>query len=52
MVNEIKRQGFAYATQSGITISAMDVPHPKEKAEILAATDQKVDRVESMSAAV
>ncbi len=48
VVNEIKRQGFAYATRSGITISAMDVPHPKEKAEILAATDQKVDRVESM----
>jgi DNA-directed RNA polymerase subunit beta' len=48
IVNLIKRQGFAYATRSGITISAMDVPHPKEKAEILAATDQKVDRVESM----
>ena len=47
-VNQIKRLGFNYATRSGITISAMDVPHPKEKGEILAATDKEVDEVERM----
>jgi DNA-directed RNA polymerase subunit beta' len=47
-VNEIKRLGFHYATRAGITISAMDVPHPVSKAEILARTEKEVDEVERM----
>src|SRR5207248_2657829 len=32
--NEIKRLGFGFATRAGITISAMDIPHPATKAKI------------------
>jgi DNA-directed RNA polymerase subunit beta' len=48
VVNEIKRLGFKYATKAGITISAMDIPHPESKAAILAATEKEVDSVEKM----
>jgi len=48
VVNEIKRLGFRYATRAGITISAMDIPHPKDKEEILAGTDVEVEGVERM----
>src|SRR5581483_5723849 len=47
-VNEVKRLGFRYATRAGITISAMDIPHPSEKAEILAQTEKEIDDVERM----
>src|SRR5919201_697998 len=48
VVNEIKRLGFRYATKAGITISAMDIPHPATKAEILGRTDKEIDEVEKM----
>jgi DNA-directed RNA polymerase subunit beta' len=48
VVNELKRLGFRYATQAGITISAMDIPHPEDKAEILLRTDKEVAEVETM----
>jgi DNA-directed RNA polymerase subunit beta' len=48
VVNEIKRLGFRYATKAGITISAMDIPHPATKAEILSRTDKEIDEVEKM----
>ena len=48
VVNDIKRLGFRYATRAGITMSAFDIPHPKEKAEILARTEKEVDEVERM----
>jgi DNA-directed RNA polymerase subunit beta' len=48
VVNEIKRLGYHYATQAGFTISAMDVPHPAEKASILETTQQEVNEVERM----
>jgi DNA-directed RNA polymerase subunit beta' len=47
-VNEIKRLGFRYATQAGITISAMDIPHAEAKPAILAATEKEIDEVERM----
>ena len=40
VANEIKRLGFAYATKAGITISAMDIKTPPEKAEILGAAEK------------
>jgi len=48
VVNNIKRLGFHFATKAGITISAMDIPHPQSKAEILGKTEKEVDSVEVM----
>ncbi|MGH7776719.1 MAG: DNA-directed RNA polymerase subunit beta', partial [Candidatus Dormibacterales bacterium] len=48
VVNELKRIGFEYATKAGITISALDIPHPHEKADILARTEADVNEVEKM----
>ncbi|MGH7867626.1 MAG: DNA-directed RNA polymerase subunit beta', partial [Candidatus Dormibacteraceae bacterium] len=46
--NSLKRLGFRYSTQAGLTISAMDVPHPKAKPEIIERTEGEVDAVERM----
>ncbi|HLH68664.1 MAG TPA: DNA-directed RNA polymerase subunit beta' [Candidatus Dormibacteraeota bacterium] len=48
VVNEIKRVGYHYATRAGFTISAMDVPTPPSKAEILERTQREVNEVERM----
>jgi DNA-directed RNA polymerase subunit beta' len=48
VVNEIKRIGYHYATRAGFTISAMDVPTPPTKAEILERTQREVNEVERM----
>jgi DNA-directed RNA polymerase subunit beta' len=45
VVNEIKRLGFDYATRSGVTLSAMDIKTPPEKAGIIALADKQVDEV-------
>ena len=45
VVNDIKRIGFAFATQSGTTMSAMDIKTPPAKIEILATADRAVDEV-------
>jgi DNA-directed RNA polymerase subunit beta' len=46
--NDLKRVGFRYATKAGITISALDIPAPKLKAEILERADKEVADVERM----
>src|SRR5437899_8704908 len=48
VVNDIKRLGFRYATQAGITVSAMDIPHPDSKWQIIHATEKEVAEVERM----
>ncbi len=48
VVNEVKRIGYHYATRAGFTISAMDVPTPPSKAEILERTQREVNEVERM----
>jgi DNA-directed RNA polymerase subunit beta' len=48
VTNEIKRIGFHYATRAGITISALDIPTPLDKSEILTATEREVNEVERM----
>jgi DNA-directed RNA polymerase subunit beta' len=48
VVNDIKRLGFRYATQAGITVSAMDIPHPEKKWEIIHTTEKEVADVERM----
>jgi len=47
VVNEVKRLGFAYATRAGITISAMDIKTPPEKAAILTKAEKEVEEVDS-----
>jgi DNA-directed RNA polymerase subunit beta' len=48
VTNDLKRVGFRYATKAGITISALDIPAPKRKAEILVKADKEVEDVERM----
>jgi DNA-directed RNA polymerase subunit beta' len=48
VVNDIKRLGFRYATQAGITVSAMDIPHPASKWETIHSTEKEVADVERM----
>src|SRR5438034_1302078 len=48
VVNDIKRLGFRYATQAGITVSAMDIPHPDSKWQIIRSTEKEVADVERM----
>ena len=48
VVNDIKRLGFRYATQAGITVSAMDIPHPESKWQIIRNTEKEVADVERM----
>src|SRR6266571_1079053 len=48
VVNDIKRLGFRYATQAGITVSAMDIPHPDTKWQIIRNTEKEVADVERM----
>src|SRR5256885_14222865 len=42
VVNDIKRLGFRYATQAGITGSAMDIPHPQAKGGVIHHTQKEV----------
>src|SRR6266446_2413877 len=48
VVNDIKRLGFRYATQAGITVSAMDIPHPESIWQNTHATEKEVAEVERM----
>src|SRR6266853_416361 len=48
VVNDIKRLGFRYATQAGVTVSAMDIPHTEKKWEIIHSTEKEVADVERM----
>ena len=45
VLDYIKETGFKYSTKGAITVSAADVTSPKEKAEILAAADKKVEDI-------
>ena len=46
ILDEIKRLGFHYATRAGVTVSVYDVKVPAQKADILAAGDEKVVGIE------
>ncbi len=43
IVDRIKAVGFHYATRSGVTIAVHEIQVPKNKAELLAEADRKVD---------
>jgi len=46
LLDGIKRVGFSYSTKAGITIGITDVDVPTHKAEILAQTEEAVEKVE------
>ena len=46
MLDAIKRLGFRYATQSGMTIAISDITMPNEKDGILHGADEEVQRIE------
>ncbi|MFN2466207.1 MAG: DNA-directed RNA polymerase subunit beta' [Candidatus Dormibacteria bacterium] len=46
VVNDLKRIGFNYATRAGVTISAMDIKTPKEKAKIVGTAETEVAEVD------
>ena len=45
VLDYIKATGFKYSTKGAITVSAADVTSPKEKEEILASADKKVEDI-------
>jgi DNA-directed RNA polymerase subunit beta' len=47
IVNKVKRFGFEYATESGVTWSLSDVAVPKGKEAVLESARTKVDKMES-----
>jgi len=46
VVDEIKRVGFEYATRSGLSIAISDINVPEAKRDILARTEEQVERAE------
>src|SRR5919199_1071966 len=46
VLDDIKRLGFRYATQSGTTIAISDITMPTEKDSILRLADEEVQRIE------
>ncbi len=48
MLDAIKTLGFTYSTKAGLTIALDDVKTPPNKAEILAAYEERADKVQSL----
>ncbi|HHX73516.1 MAG TPA: DNA-directed RNA polymerase subunit beta', partial [Firmicutes bacterium] len=46
ILDAIKKLGFVYATQAGITVAITDVTIPAKKQEILATAEKEVDTIE------
>jgi len=46
ILDQIKRLGFRFATQSGTTIAINDITVPEQKKEILAAAEKQAEQVE------
>ncbi|MDR0357417.1 MAG: DNA-directed RNA polymerase subunit beta', partial [Clostridiales Family XIII bacterium] len=46
MLDHVKEMGFHYSTLAAVTISVSDMEIPTEKAEIIAAADEKVNKYE------
>ncbi len=45
LLDDIKSLGYKYSTKGAITVAISDVIIPKEKKEILAASEEKVDQI-------
>jgi DNA-directed RNA polymerase subunit beta' len=50
MLDSLKTLGFAYATQSGITIAIRDMVVPDKKTQLLKTADNKIAKLEDMYA--
>ncbi|MCI5752846.1 MAG: DNA-directed RNA polymerase subunit beta' [Oscillospiraceae bacterium] len=48
VLDRVKALGFKYSTKSAITIAAFDATIPDTKADILAAADKQVDKINMM----
>ena len=46
VLDAVKKLGYHHACMAGITIAVADIKIPQEKKEILAATEQQVDKVD------
>ena len=46
VLDAVKKLGYHYACIAGITIAVADIKIPQEKKEILAATEQQVDKID------
>lgn len=46
LLDDIKRLGYRFATQSGTTISVSDIQTPPEKKEIITETERQGDQIE------
>ena len=48
LLDGIKRLGYKYSTRAGLTISVADIYVPEKKGDILAKTDEEVDKIENL----
>ncbi len=48
VLDQIKNLGFHYATQAGITIAISDVEVPREKGDVIAEAEDKLERIEQL----
>ena len=48
LLDAIKKIGFSNACRAGITIAVSDIKVPERKGEIIAATEQEVEKIERM----
>ncbi len=48
LLDGIKRLGYKYSTRAGLTISVADIYVPEKKGDILAKTDEEVEKIENL----
>ena len=48
LLDGIKKLGYKYSTKAGLTISVSDIYVPEKKSEILANTDEEVEKIENL----
>ena len=48
VLDDIKDMGYKYSTKGSLSISYADITVPKEKKELVAAAEQKVDEINNM----
>ena len=48
VLDKIKAMGYKYSTLSGLTVAVCDAIIPKEKKDIIAAADKKIEKVNTM----
>ena len=46
VLDKIKNQGYKYSTRSGITVASCDATIPPKKAELLAAAEKEIEKID------